>query len=90
MGNRMRLPFFNLFVRRRRNRGNMWWSLLSLGIGAVIYGLTAGRRRATALPINNMFKNMAPKTNINTMDNAALTEFSEELLQSALNKNKGQ
>ncbi|WP_251554974.1 hypothetical protein [Neobacillus muris] len=36
--------------------------------------------------MGNLIKNMAPNFNLNRMDNAAITEFSEELMESALNK----
>lgn len=36
----------------------------------------------------NMMNNISPRTNINSMDNAALAEFSEELMASALNKDQ--
>jgi hypothetical protein len=80
-------PFFNLFVKKRKRRGAMWASasLLGIGISAAVFALTKGKRRDIALPFENLMKNFGPKTNLNFMDNAALTEFSEELLTSALN-----
>ncbi|MED3563623.1 hypothetical protein [Bacillus xiapuensis] len=91
-------PFLNMFKRKRKNRGAMWASLFGLGISAAVFGVTRGKRKISVPPIQNMqnsvqnnmqnmMKNFTPKTNINMMDNAALTEFSEELLESAL-KNK--
>lgn len=82
-------PFFNMFARKRKNRGAMWASLLGIGVSAAVFGVTKGKRRKDlVLPIQNMVKNFTPKTNLNLMDNAALTEFSEELLMSALNNKK--
>lgn len=81
-------PFFKMFARKRKNRGAMWASLLGIGLSAAVFGVTKGKRRDLALPFQNMVKNMAPKTNLNLMDNAAITEFSEELLMSALNKKR--
>ncbi|WHY75557.1 hypothetical protein QNH20_15620 [Neobacillus sp. WH10] len=83
-----RQPFFKLFAPRRRNRGAMWASLLGLGLSAAVVGVTRGKRKNFELPFQNAVKNFSPKTNLNLMDNAALTEFSEELLASALKNNK--
>jgi hypothetical protein len=79
--------FFNLFAKKRKRRGTMWTSasLLGIGLSAAVFMVTKGKRKDLALPIQNIVKNFAPKTNLNFMDNAALTEFSEELLTSALN-----
>lgn len=88
MKNFVKNPFFKMFAKKRKNRGAFWASLLGLGISAAVFGVTKGKRKMTAQPIQNMVKNFTPKNNINMMDNSALTEFSEELLQSALNKNK--
>jgi hypothetical protein len=79
------LPFVTMFVKKRRGRGTMWASLLGLGVSAAIIGMAKGRRRDFTPPFQNAIENFAPK--IGTMNTAALTEFSEELLASAL-KNK--
>jgi hypothetical protein len=79
-----------MFKRKRKSRGAMWASLFGLGISAAVYGITRGKGKISAPRIQNMqsmqnmMKTFTPKTNINMMDNAALTEFSEELLESAL------
>ncbi|OLS39919.1 hypothetical protein [Bacillus sp. MRMR6] len=77
------LPFVSMFKNKRRGRGTMWASLLGLGVSAAILGLTRGRRRDLTTPFQNAIENFAPK--MGTMNNAALTEFSDELLASALN-----
>lgn len=82
-----RQKIFKLFTPRRKNRGAMWASLLGLGLSAAVVGVTRGKRKNFTLPFQNAVKNFSPKTNFNIMDDAALTEFSEELLTSAL-KNK--
>ncbi|MFZ7942215.1 MULTISPECIES: hypothetical protein [Bacillaceae] len=82
-----RQPFFKLFTPKRKSRGAMWASLVGIGLSAAVFGVTRGKRKDYALPFQNVVKNFAPKSNLNLMDNAALTEFSEELLESAL-KNK--
>ena len=82
-----KMPFLNLFMPKRKSRGTMWASLLGLGISAAVFGMKRGKRSDITRPIQNAVRNFTPKTNINLMDNAALTEFSEELLTSALNNN---
>lgn len=101
--NKMRtLPFIRMFRPKRKSNGAMWASLISLGLGAAVFGLTKSSRKDFALPVsnaiknitpkmnfqgmNNVVKNIAPNFNLERMDNAALAEFSEELLESALNK----
>ncbi|MEH7076761.1 hypothetical protein [Neobacillus drentensis] len=79
-------PFFKMFARKRKSRGAMWASLLGIGLSAAVFGVTKGKRKDLALPFQNVLRNFTPKTNLNLMDNAAITEFSEELLMSALNK----
>ncbi|MDQ0197853.1 hypothetical protein [Neobacillus ginsengisoli] len=83
----MRKAFFSLFGQKRKSRGAMWASLIGLGVSAAVFGVTRGKRSVNALPLQNLVKNFTPKTDLNLMNNAALTEFSEELLSSAL-KNK--
>jgi hypothetical protein len=81
-------PFFKLFAKKRKSRGAIWASasLLGIGLSAAVFGVTKGKRKDAALPFQNMMKSFSSKTNLNLMDNAAITEFSEELLTSALNK----
>lgn len=90
MGNMKKLPFINMFMKKRRSRGAWWASIAGLGITAALFGVVKGKRKFSSLPLNNMFKNLTPNMDINRMDNAALTEFSEELLESSLNKGKYQ
>jgi hypothetical protein len=82
-------PLTNLFAKKRKRRGAIWTSasLLVIGVGAAVFKVTRGKKKDFALPFQNMVKNFSSKTNLNQMDNAAITEFSEELLTSAL-KNK--
>ncbi|HEY2421939.1 MAG TPA: hypothetical protein VGI04_11000 [Neobacillus sp.] len=87
MRNVIKQPFFNLFAKKRKNRGAFWASLLGLGLSAVVFGITRGNRKMTTPSFQNIGKSFADKANINMMDNAAMTEFSEDLMESALNKN---
>ncbi|WP_312471501.1 hypothetical protein [Neobacillus sp.] len=80
--------FFKVLKPKRKSNGAMWASLLGLGISAAtVFGVTRGKRKDFTLPFQNVVKNFSPKMNFNRMDDTALTEFSEELLESALNKN---
>lgn len=97
-----KMPIIKMFMPKRRKNGALWASLAGLGISAAVFGATKGKQKNFTLPFagnmkniapklnlkgaNNAVKNMVPKVNINSMDNTALAEFSEELLQSALNK----
>jgi hypothetical protein len=81
-------PFFNMFARKRKSRGAMWASLLGIGLSAAVFGVTKGKRKDLALPFQNVVKNFTANTNLHQMDNTAITEFSEELLMSALNKRR--
>ncbi|MCM3568945.1 hypothetical protein [Neobacillus mesonae] len=94
-----RMPFIKMFMPKRKNKGAVWASLAGIGIGAAVYGMKKGKSKDMDLPkfgtmknitspIKDSVKNIVPKMNINNMDNAALTEFSEDLLQNALNNNK--
>lgn len=76
-------PFFNVFGIKRKSRGPMWVSLLGVGISAVVFGLTRGKRKNLVQPFQDVVQSFTPKNNIN-FNNTALAEFSEELLESAL------
>jgi hypothetical protein len=88
MRNKNLESFFKLFKRKRKSRGAMWASLFGLGISAAVFGVTRGKRKDSALPFQNMVKTFTPKSDINFTNTAALTEFSEELLESALRNKK--
>ncbi|MBX9973797.1 hypothetical protein [Cytobacillus firmus] len=79
-------PFLNMFGRkRRRNRGMLWGSLISLGLSAAAYGFTRNRGRNMARPFQNLMNNTAQMTNFQKPNMAGLTEFAEELTS---NKNQ--
>jgi hypothetical protein len=87
MRNIMKLPFLQLFTRKKSNKGAMWASIIGLGLSAAAFAVTRGKRTMPSLPIQNMMSNLTPRSNIGAMDTGALTEFSEELLESALRDN---
>ncbi|MBS4216123.1 MULTISPECIES: hypothetical protein [Neobacillus] len=68
MKNLSRMPFLKKFRPKRRNNGAMWASLI--GIGAVVYGITRGKRNDFGLPIKDAVKSMAPNMNFAGMNNA--------------------
>lgn len=78
MGRRQNL--FNMFNRKRNNRGVLWTSLISLGVSAAALGLRRNGNKNMLASIQNVMKNgQIPK-----MANA-ITEFSKELVP---NKNQ--
>ncbi|MBT2656151.1 hypothetical protein J7E81_13100 [Bacillus sp. ISL-18] len=82
-----RQPLFKLFTPKPKSRMPLWASLVGLGLSAAVFGITKGKRRDFARPFQNVMKNFSEKTNLpslNVMDNAALSEFSDELMESAL------
>lgn len=85
-----RQPFFKMFAPKRKSRGTMWASILGIGISAAFLGVTRGKSRDITRPLQNVIKNFSSKTNLNLMDNAAMTEFSEELLESALRNKRSE
>jgi hypothetical protein len=81
-------PLYNMFGKKRKSRGTMWASLIGLGISAAVVGLTRGKKKNMTQPFQHIVQSFTPKTNLNHMNNAALAEFSEELLASALKNDK--
>ena len=86
--NNMIRPLYKMFSKKRKSRGTMWASILGLGISAAVFGLTRGKRKYNTQPFQNLLQSFKPRNNVNLMSNAALTEFSEELLDSALRNDK--
>ncbi|MDP4084145.1 MAG: hypothetical protein Q8934_05965 [Bacillota bacterium] len=96
-------PFMKMFTRKKSNKGFLWASLLSLGASAAVWGMTRGKKmipnqqqpqshatrtESNRTPFQNMFKNLTINKNISTMNDAALTEFSEELINQATQTKK--
>lgn len=97
-------PFIRMFTRKRNNNGAMWASLIGLGISAVMFGLNKGQNKGqnkganvpipngqstgTMGSIQNLLQNNPFKASPSTMNDAAITEFSEELISKALQNNK--
>ena len=84
-------PIFNMFGNKRKGRGTMWVSLLGVGISAAVFGLSRVKRKNNiAVPFQDVIQSFTHKNNLN-INNTAMAEFSEELLESALkndNKNR--
>ena len=88
MNKMKRQPLFKLFTPKPKRNMSLWASLAGIALSAVVFGLTRGKRKDFALPFQNVMKNFSERSNLpslNVMDNAALTEFSDELMESALN-----
>ncbi|MEH7383377.1 hypothetical protein V7138_23160 [Bacillus sp. JJ1533] len=76
-----RLNLFNMFNRRRNNRGILWASLLGLGVSAAVLGLRRNGNKDMMEPIRNVIKNGQMPSFI--------TEFSKELVSNIkLNQEK--
>jgi hypothetical protein len=88
--------FMKLFRRKQNNNGVMWASLISLAVSAVAYVLSKGlrqntnentnteKRRYNTPSLRNFVSSITPKGNISMMNDAALTEYSEELISKAI------
>jgi len=76
-----RQPFSNMFGRKNNNRGMIWGSLFSLGVGAAAIGLKRTRNRNMLKPISSKLSNTRIGRNAQT-NMAGVTEFSKELLPS--------
>ncbi|XJZ28966.1 hypothetical protein ACF5W4_09360 [Bacillota bacterium Lsc_1132] len=79
--------FFNMFSRKRSNRGALWASLIGLGISAVMFRRNKGQKNASRINFQNLMKNNPLKSSSPAKSNAALAEFSEELMSKALQNN---
>lgn len=81
-------PIFNMFGNKRKSRGTMWLSLLGVGISAAVFGLSRVKRKNNiAVPFQDVIQSFTHKNNLN-LNNTAMAEFSEELLESALKNDK--
>lgn len=80
-------PYIRMFAKKRSNKGVVWASLLSVGATVAVWGMTKGKKNEKkSIPLRNMFANMIGNKNFTNMSNAALTEFSEELVNNVLKK----
>jgi len=77
-----------MFAKKRKTRGTMWASIIGLGISAVVYGITKGKRNESKPPLHNIVERYRPKKSDLGMSDLALAEFSDELLASALKNDR--
>jgi hypothetical protein len=71
---------FNMFGRRRNNRGIIWASLLGLGVSAAAYGLRRNGNGNRSVPIQNFMSNFRMQNDGQIPKMAtSLTEFSKDL-----------
>ena len=54
---------FNMFGRKRNNRGMLWASLLGLGVSAAAYGLRRNQNRNMLRPVQNVMNNIRNTNN---------------------------
>ncbi len=71
-----RQNFFDIFDKRRNNRGIIWASLVGLGISAAAFGLRKSGKRKLMNPLQNIMYD-SPKRNATPI---LVTEFSKELV----------
>jgi hypothetical protein len=80
-------PLFNMFGKKRKNRGMMWASLLGLGVSAAAYGLRRNRNMNSMQQLQSIMNNFRMNKPAQMPKMAGLTEFSKEILP---NKNPSQ
>lgn len=94
-----RQPFLKMFAkkRNRNNNGVIWASIISLGLSALVMGFGKGQGRRTESNGNftrktnltpmfqNLIKNFMSRNGTDPlMNNAALNEFSDELISKTI------
>lgn len=79
-----RQGFMKMSRRKQSNRGVMWASLISVAVSSIALLMRRGGNRNTAPSLQNFVNNFTSKRNVPMMDDAALTEFSEELISKAM------
>ncbi|WP_246041939.1 hypothetical protein [Robertmurraya kyonggiensis] len=80
-----RLNLFNMFNRRRNNRGILWASLIGLGASAAVFGFRRNGNRNMLAPIQNLTNNVQNNGQMKRMV-TAITEFSKELVPNQYQK----
>ncbi|MDF2855788.1 MAG: hypothetical protein K0Q87_1639 [Neobacillus sp.] len=81
-------PSFPMLTKKRKYGGTMWASFIGLGISALVYGITKGKRNEYKPPLQNIVKTIKPPKADLGMSDLALAEFSDELLANALKNDK--
>lgn len=71
---------FNIFRKRRNNRGMLWTTLLSLAVSAAAFGIKANRNRNIQSSVQNLMSNLNIRNMAQMPKTAGLAEFSKELL----------
>lgn len=74
-----RQNLFNMFGRKRNNRGFLWTTLLGLGISIATLGLRRNGNRNMVSPIQNIMNSILSRNGQMPKIAAGLTEFSKEL-----------
>lgn len=81
-----------MFAKKRSNKGAVWASIISIGATAAVWGMAKAKMKDSTnenikKPVRNMLTNFIGNRNISLMNDDALTEFSEELINKTV-KNK--
>ncbi|MFO1445176.1 hypothetical protein KDN24_18645 [Bacillus sp. Bva_UNVM-123] len=71
---------FNMFRKKRNNRGILWTTVLSLAVSAAAFGIKRNRNRTIQNSVQNLMSNLKVPSMGQTPKMADLTEFSKELL----------
>lgn len=76
--------FMKMFRKKQSNRGVMWASLISVAVSTIAFYMRRGQKNTTSPSLRNFVNNFTSNRNIPVMNDAALTEFSEELITKAI------
>lgn len=71
---------FNIFQKRRNNRGWLWTTLLSLAVSATAFGIKRNRNRNIQNSVQNLMSNLNVRNMAQMPKMADLAEFSKELM----------
>jgi hypothetical protein len=76
-----------MFNKKQKSRSTLWASIIGIVISAAVFAVRKGNRNDFKPPLQNIVRSLSPKSELG-MSNAALAEFSEELLSSALKNDR--
>ena len=71
---------FNIFRKRRNNRGMLWTTVLGLGVSAAAFGIKRNRNKNIQSSVQNLMNNINKQNMAQMPKMTGLVEFSKELL----------
>lgn len=86
--NRQQQGLMKMFRRRQRNNGVLWASIISVALSTAAMFMRRGRKITNVPGLRNFVNNFTSNRNIPAMNDAALTEFSEEFISKAVQNTK--